>query len=478
MHPSSHKILIRNCRYLVTDPGSSKRIIEDGAVYIKGSQIEAVGKSFDLEAQYCHQPDLDLLDASEKIVMPGLVDAHNHVGEAHTLLIEGWLDTPITGIVDAAERIYWPAYNWLTEESAYDLALFGLLHLLKHGATTHSDAMIYPDAIYRASLEAKARTVIFPQVVTSVHLPDAHSPDDYLAQTEATINNYHNTNNGLIRVGVHPNAIFNNSEDMLLRLMELARKYQVLFATHLAESPEEMSCYSKIYSRYGGVVQYLRHIGLLGPSTLLFHGTLLNETEIDLLAETGTSLVHCPSTNAWFGNCAYLPYMLKVGLQVGLGTDCTTHNMFNVMFSVMQHHNIMPRELRRVDPATIFRLATLGGARVLGLQDQIGSIEPGKKADIITLNLKDNSSLFPLSPQVFYSILALNGPGAEACDVLIDGVFVRRNSAFTFLDESAIVARAQERCDQFARDYHHMKQSNQPMFTRLNEEFQPPKEHA
>ncbi len=472
----TNKILIRNCRYLVTRPGSVDGILEGGAVYIEGSHIVAVGNSSELEAEYASQPGVDIVDAGDKAVLPGLVDAHNHVGEVHTLLMEGWLDTPITGIVDAAERIYWPAYNWLTDESAYDLTLFGLFHLLKHGATTHSDAMIFPEAIYRASVDAKARTVIFPQVITSARLADARDSAEYLAHTEAAIQNYHGAAGGLIRVGVHPNAIFNNSEDMLASLMDLAHKYGVQFATHIAESPEEIARHSKTYARYGGVIQYLRKRQLLGPSTLLFHGTLLNEGELDILAETGTSLVHCPATNAWFGYCAYLPYMLKIGLQVGLGTDCITHNLFNVMCSVMQHHNIMPRELRRVDPAMIFELATLGSARVLGLGDQVGSIEAGKKADIITLDLKNNSSLFPLSPQSFYSILAQNGPGTEACDVMIDGVFVRRNSAFTFLDEPAIVARAQEWCNRFSRDYHRMKALGQPMFVRLHEEFQPPKE--
>jgi len=469
---TTNKILIRNCQYLLANPGSIEGIIEDGAVYIEGSKIVAVGKSPQIEDQYGQGPDIDILDAHAKAVMPGLVDAHNHVGEVHTLLMEGWLDSPITGIIDAADRIYWPAYNWLTEQSTYDLTLFGLLNVLKHGATTHTDAMIFPDAIYRASCEAKARTVIYPQMISSVQLSDAKDEQEYLAHTESAIRNYHNAGDGMIRVGVHPSTIFNCSERLLVSGMELARKYGVQFATHIAESPDEKDREDEVYSARGGVIQYLRSLGLLGSQTVLFHGTILNEGEIDILAETNTSLVHCPSTNAWFGYCAYLPYMLKVGLRVGLGTDCVTHNMFNVMFSVMQHHNIMPRELRRIDPVQIFELATLGGARLLGIQELIGSLEPGKKADIITLDLKDNTNLFPLSPQVFYSMLALNGAGSEACDVLIDGVFVRRNAEFTFLDEAAIIARARRWCDKFSLDYHTLKRAHRPMFQRVQEEFQ------
>lgn len=472
-----NKILIRNCQYLVTHPGSTGGIIENGAVYIEGSRIVAVDGSSQIEEQYARQPGVDILDAHEKVVMPGLVDAHNHVGEVHTLLIPGWLDTPITGIVDAAERIYWPAYNWLTEKSAYDLTLFGLLHVLKHGATTHADAMIFPDAIYRASLEARARTVIHPQMITSVQLPDAKDGQEYLVHTEAAIRDYHNDGDGLIHIGVHPNAIFNNTEDVLIKGMELARKYGVQFVTHIAESPDEKDREDELFLEKGGIIRYLHSIGLLGSQTVLFHGTLLREDEIDVLAETGTALVHCPSTNAWFGYCAYLPYMLKVGLQVGLGTDCVTHNLFNVIMSVMQHHNIMPRELRGVDPLKIFELATMGGARVLGMEDMIGSLEPGKRADIITIDLKDNTGLFPLSPQVFFPILALNGAGSEACDVLIDGVFVRRDGEFTFLDQEAIIAHASEWCRKFGVDYRSVTHSGKPMFKRIHAEFQASDHH-
>src|SRR4030065_584829 len=185
MAPGINKILIRNCQYLITQPGSIDGIIEDGAVYIEGSKIVAIGKSPNIEAQYAQAAGIDILDAHEEVVMPGLVDAHNHVGEVHTLLVEGWLDSPIEGIVDAMDRIYWPAYNWLTEQSTYDLTLFGLVNVLKHGATTHTDAMIFPDAIYQASVDAKARTVIYPQMITSVHLPDALEGQENLTHSEA-----------------------------------------------------------------------------------------------------------------------------------------------------------------------------------------------------------------------------------------------------------------------------------------------------
>jgi cytosine/adenosine deaminase-related metal-dependent hydrolase len=466
------KMLLCNARYLVSRPGPAGGIFEDGAVYIDGPLVGDVGRSADLEARYLHLPGLDVIDMKDKIILPGLVDAHNHVGEAHTLLVEGWLDTPIRGIVDATDRIYWPAYGWLTEESAYDLTLFGLLNVLKHGATTHADAMIFPEAMAHASIHARARTILHPQMISSVALPDAGSDQEYLAQTEAVICNYHNQLDGLIRVGVHANAVFNCSPELLLKGMELAWQYGVQFAVHIAESDDEKARADLAWGAQGGLVGHMQELGLVGRQTLLFHGSLLNEAEIDYLAGADAALIHCPATNAWFGQCAYLPYMVQTGMRLGLGTDCVTHDLFSVMLSVLQHHNIMPRPLRGLPTWKIFELATLGGARALGMEDQIGSLEPGKRADLITLDLRRNTSLFPLSVESLYDRLALTAAGSEACDVIIDGIFIRRQGAFTSLDEEAIIARAAEWCRKFSRDYASAHIAGQPFVRRIQPEFQ------
>ncbi len=158
-------ILFHDCTYLVTRP-APEQIIEGGGLLIEGDRVVAVGPSAEVMARYGQSQDVEMVDASGKIVLPGLVDAHNHVGEAHALLIPGWLRTPVKGIVDALERMYWPADGWLTDESAYDLTLLGLLNMIKHGVTTHANASALPDAVYRASVEAGVRAVIHPQMVT------------------------------------------------------------------------------------------------------------------------------------------------------------------------------------------------------------------------------------------------------------------------------------------------------------------------
>lgn len=467
------KILLKNCRYLVTHPSPIDGVIEDGGLYIEGPEIKAVGASAEIEAAFGSQPDLQVLDAHDKIVLPGLIDAHNHVGEAHSLLVFGWLDNPIRGIVDATNEVYWPAHAWLINDRAFDLTMLGMVNLIKHGTTTHANAMPFPHAGYQAAVEAGVRAILHPQIVTSVQLPDAKGEREYLAQTEDVIQSYHGAHDGRIRVGVHPNALYNCTPTSLIEGMKLAEKYDVQFAVHMAESPDEKNGLDTIWADEGGMIVHLLNAGLLTSKTLVFHGTLFEEKEIDALAEVGAALVHCPATNAMFGYCAYLPYMLKAGLCIGLGTDCVTHNLFNVMLSVSQHHNIMPRMLKGVDPWVLLELATIGGARALGLEDEVGSLEGGKRADVITINLRGNTSLFPLNNKILASMLALNGAGMEAEDVMVDGIFLRRDGKFTALDEEAILARAQSLCDQFSVDYLHAKREGRPMVQKVHEEFLP-----
>jgi len=464
------KTLFSHCRYLImrAAPGG---VVEDGAVLADGAWIAAVGESADLDSRFADDLGIERIDCRDKIVMPGLVDAHNHVGEAHALLAFGWLGSPITGLPDALERVYWPADAWLTEESAYDLTLLGLLNLLKHGATTHANAMPHPDAAYQATADAGARAAIHPQMVGTVSIPAGFGEAEHLALAERALRAYHGALHGRIRVGVHPNCTFNSSEALLKRALELALEYGAQFATHIAESPDEKERSDALWADEGGLIAHLRRAGLLTPQTLLFHGTLLSEPEIDVLAEEDVALVHCPATNALFGGCAYVPYMLEKGLRVGLGTDCATHNLFAVMLSVSQHHNIMPRRLRRLEPWTPLALATLGGARALAWEAEIGSLEVGKKADVITIDLRGNSDLFPLSPEGLPDLLALNGAGTEACDVMVDGELLRREGAFTRMDEPAVIGRGQEWCDRFAFDHREALRSGNPMFKRLQEDF-------
>lgn len=459
-------ILIKDARYVIASPPFA--IIEGGSVLIEDDRIVEVGPEVTLEEG--DEPDV-VIDASDKIVMPGLVDAHTHLLECHQFALFGYLEEPLMGIGDALDKVVWPAWSWIPEEAAYDLQMLGLLNLLKTGTTACSDAGMFPDETGRASVDAGLRVELAPTLITSLRLKDSNGPEDDLARTEEAVKTWHGAANGRITYRIHPSATYNCHQWFLEACAELADEYEVGLATHMAESVDEAERAKAVWPE--GEVQRAYDLGLMGPRSLFFHSCILDDEEIGLYAETGTSVAHCPLTNSILGNVARVPKMLAEGVNVGLGTDMPTNDLFNVMRSVSQIHTIMPREHRGLAPWGPYEMATVGGARALNLQDEIGTLEPGKKADLITLDLEHNTRLFPLTPQVLYTMLTVNGSGMDVADVIVDGEILMRDREIPHLDEDAIIARAQEWTDEFIQYYLEKSEKGEPVVEQVHEEFQP-----
>jgi 5-methylthioadenosine/S-adenosylhomocysteine deaminase len=458
-------ILIKNARYLIASLPFN--ILEDGAVYIEGNRILDVGNSADLTQRYTADT---VIDARDKIVMPGLVDAHNHVGECHMFTLFGFLDSPLTGIADALDRIVWPAWCWIPQEAAYDLEMAGLLNLLKCGTTTVQDCYMWPDEAGRAAVDSGLRVENSPTLVTSLRLRDSRGPEDDLQRTEDAIRRWHGAADGRITYRIHPSATYNCHEWFLRECVALADRYDVGIATHLAESEDESRRARAVWPQ--GEVRRAYDLGLMGSKSLFFHSCILNDEEIALYAKTGSSAAHCPPTNSMLGNVARVPKMLAEGVNVGLGTDMPTHDMFNVMRSVSQQHNIMPREPRGLMPWAPLEMATVGGARALNLQADIGTLEPGKKADIITLDLANNTRLFPLTAQVLITFITVNGVSSDVADVIVDGNLLMRDRQVLHLDEQAILERALRWTGEFLRYYQDRVERGEPLIEHIHDEFQ------
>ncbi len=466
-----NKVLFKNCRYLICKAAPEKGILEDGAVYVEGPVIKAVGPTAEIERLVTDE-NTEVLDCRNKIVMPGLIDSHNHVGEYHQFLILGMSSwKPVRGIIDVLHHYIWPAWTWLTEESTYDLTLLGIVNLLKHGTTTTANAFHFPDAVYKAAELSRMRMVIQPQMVTAYEMSDGLDEQGYLAQTEDAIRNYHNTLDGRVTVDVHTSWPWNCTESMLVKGMALAEKYDVQFATHLFEAPDEKRLANELCANEGGAIQYLRNIGLVNERSVFFHCTQLNEEEIDIMAETGCAITHCPTNNARKGDCAYLPYMRDAGVRLGLATDNPTGNLFKDMAAMSLFHNIMPREKRSVPVWVPLELATTGSAKVLRMDDRVGTLEPDKRADIITIDLRRNTDLMPLNAGMLFYFLCINGPGAVAADVMVDGVFLRREGEFTILDEEAIIAKATQWFEKFTDYYVKGQEERRSLIKLVHNEF-------
>jgi len=466
------QILFKNCAYLITDPGDKESIIEHGAVLVNGPLIEKVYTSDEIESQIEGLSEVEVVDCKDKIVMPGLVDSHNHIPEHHMYLNLGLVQwSVIRGIIDSMHKLVWPPQAWMTEQVAYDLNMVGLMHLLKHGTTTTANAFHFPDEMASSAEHSGMRMVMHPMMVTSIRWAHSKTEQEYLAETEAIIKNYHNALDGRLTVGVHPSWPWNCTENLLIKGMELAEKYDVQYATHLWEGPDEQRLADALWVDDGGGIQHLLNIGLLNERSLLFHCAVMDEREIDILAKAGCSIVHNPSNNARKGDCAYLPYMLKAGITVGLGTDNPTSNMFREILLTYLIHNIMPRENRGIPPDVALSMATSGSARALWLDKKIGTLEPGKRADIITIDTNRSVSFLPLNKGNLFHFICYNGGSVQVTDAMVDGVFLRRNNEFTLFDEEAIFARAREWMDRYSSDFTRLLQENGSYYEKVHDEF-------
>jgi cytosine/adenosine deaminase-related metal-dependent hydrolase len=247
--------------------------------------------------------------------------------------------------------------------------------------------------------------------------------------------------------------------------MELAEQYDVGFATHLLESIPDRYLSDTQFASYGGMVGYLKQKDLLQPRSLFFHCDQVNREEAEIFAEAGCAISHNPQSNATYhGSVADVPSLLEAGVTVGMGTDMPAANMFDNMYTAFIVNSIVPPNHERLlDPSVPVRLATMGSAKAQRLDDKIGSIEAGKRADIITVDLSRNTSMYPLNAGNLLFWMISQGAGTVVDDSMVDGTFLRRNGEFTFLDEEAIIAHSDEWLSNFESWYRDRKASGVTM---------------
>nr|MDJ0925199.1 amidohydrolase family protein [Acidimicrobiia bacterium] len=276
-------ILFKDCRFLITK-ASFDGVVEKGWVLVDGPLIKAVGTADDLDQELVD--GADVVDCSNKLVMPGMIDSHNHLANYPFNLLPG-IDPDslnFNGISECLQKLIWPAYIWATDESTYDLTLLSMMNVIARGTTTVTSAFPFPDGGYRAGVTSKMRLILHPQVVSNVTLGDGFDDEGYLAKTEEVIQNYHNAEDGRIQVAVHPHATYSCSERLLLGCMELAEQYDVGFATHLLESIPDRYLSDTQFASYGGMVGYLEKKDLLQPRSLFFHCDQVNRAEAEIFA--------------------------------------------------------------------------------------------------------------------------------------------------------------------------------------------------
>jgi 5-methylthioadenosine/S-adenosylhomocysteine deaminase len=413
----------------------ARRILDDGAVAIRGDSIVAVGPRAEVEAKYsaAHR-----LDARGRIVLPGFVNAHTHApmvllrGLANDVTLEDWL----------ANHIFPAEARNVTEDFCVWGTRLAALEMIEGGTTTFADMYYFEDAIARETKAAGLRGVLGESVV-DFPVPDSRSPDQSLSQIETFLQHWRG--DPLIRAAVAPHAPYTCSTDTLRRSAALARRYGAPLLIHVAETRHERE--ESLEKKKLSPVAYLDSIGFLGPDVTAAHCVWLDDEDIRLLSVRGAGCVHNPSSNMMLASgVAPVVALLAAGVRLGLGTDgpAGSNNVLDMMGEMDLAAKL--QKVSRLNPQALsagqaLEMATLGGARALHLEAEIGSLEPGKKADVILLRTDAPHAVpaYDLVAQVVYSLKA-----GDVETVIVAGRLLMERRQVRTLDPSSILAKARE----------------------------------
>jgi 5-methylthioadenosine/S-adenosylhomocysteine deaminase len=420
---------------LVLTMNSRQRTIPAGAVAIHADRIAAVGTADELAAVKA----VRVIDARGGIIMPGLVNTHTHAamtlfrGLADDLPLKTWLDDHI-----------FPAEAAMDTGKVYAGALLACAEMIMSGTTTFCDMYLFEDAVARAAQKAGMRAVV-GEVLFDFPSPNYGSPEQGLAYTETLIEAFRG--DPLITIAVEPHSPYLCAPAVLIRAFALAGAHGIPMVTHLAETSGEVAT---IRERYGRTpVEHLEALGVLAPNVLACHCVALSEHDIELLRRRDVKVSHNPESNMKLASgIAPVPQLLDAGVCVGLGTDGAASNnnldLFLEMDTAAKIHKV-----HRLDPTvlaagTVLRMATLDGARALGLSDRIGSLEPGKQADVIVLDTR-KPHLVPMYHPVSQLVYAARGSDVET--VVINGRIIMENGCILSFD----VEQAMEEVNRIAK---------------------------
>jgi len=426
-------ILIKNGIVVTMD--HDRKIIENGAVAISGDRIEAVGKTDEISGKI--KAD-QIIDAKNKIIMPGLIDLHYH-----TALARGVSDGLLLGTY--LETFWYPKLQNLKPEEAYWAAMLTYGEAIKSGTTTAND-------MYRHMIKCgEAAETLGIRAILSCDCADESEKLDTLRDNEEVVRAMQGRANGRIQVRIGVEWMPISSYEFLADVRATANRNKVGIHIHLNESLGELEASKKKFGKRPVEVAY--DLGILGPDCVAAHCVWLTPTEIRLLRETSTSVSHDPGSNAKLGNgICPVPELLASGVTVGLGHDDSECNNTVDLFEAMKLASVIHRA-HRVDstlmqPQTVLEMATINGAKGLQMEKEIGSIEPRKKADVI---LVDTHKL-RLTPVIsgkqlnVLSHLVYATHGDDVDTVIIDGKIVMESRVIKTFSEDMIIEKATQAC--------------------------------
>jgi 5-methylthioadenosine/S-adenosylhomocysteine deaminase len=405
-----------------------RRVIENGAVAIRGGRIVAIGPAAEIDRKYGAR---EVVNAEGKVVIPGLINGHTHVpmtlfrGLADDLDLQEWL----TKYIFPAE-----AKN-VTEDFVRVGTRLGLAEMIRSGTTTYCDMYYFEDAIADETAKAGMRGVL-GETVIDFPVADNKTNAEAMAYVERFVKKWQG--NALVVPAIAPHAPYTVSEEHLKAVRALSDRTGAPIVTHISETKREVD--DSIKAKGASPIDYLNRIGFLNNRVIAAHVVWPSEEELGLLKKLGVGIVHNPQSNMKLASgVAPVPEMLKADLPVGLGTDGAASNndlnLWEEMDTAAKLHKLISRDPKVVSAAESFEMATIRGARALHMEKEIGSIEKGKRADLVIVDLDD------LNQTPYYNIYSDLVYAAKAGDVrtvIIEGRVVMRDRRLLTLNEETI----------------------------------------
>jgi 5-methylthioadenosine/S-adenosylhomocysteine deaminase len=423
-------LLVLNGTLVTMDKGH--RVIEDAGVAIKNGRIVAVGQRRDILRRFTSS---ETVDARDKIIVPGLINGHTHIpmtlfrGLADDLDLQDWL----TKFIFPAE-----AKN-VSEEFVRAGTRLGLAEMIRGGTTTYCDMYYFEDAIADETARAGVRGVL-GETVIDFPVADNKTNAEAMAYVEKFVQKW--KGHELITPAVAPHAPYTVSEEHLKAVRAFSDRTGAPIVTHISETKREVD--DSLKAKGASPIDYLARIGFLNDRVIAAHVVWPNAGEIGILKKAGVGVVHNPQSNMKLASgVAPVPQMLKDGVKLGLGTDGAASNndlsMWEEMDTVAKLHKVFSGDPKVISAEEAFELATIRGAQALHLEKDIGSIETGKRADLVLVE-RDALNQIPLYN--VYSHLVYATKASDVQTVIINGRIVMRDRRLLTLDEPAIKEKA------------------------------------
>ena len=423
-------LVVTNATVVTMD--AAGRVIANGAVAVDGTDIVGVDTTDAIGRQF---RGTETIDATGQVVMPGLINTHTH---APMVLFRGLADD--LSLMEWLNKYIFPAEaKTVSPEFVRAGTRLAALEMIQSGTTTYADMYYFEEEIAKETKAAGMRGVL-GETVIQFPVADAKTPAEALTRAEAFIKMF--KGDPLITPAVAPHAIYTNDEKTLRAARDLSKRYGVPTLIHLAETQDEVKITQE--QRKMSPVGYLDRLGFLSPGVLAAHAVWVSDVEVAVLKARGVGVSHNPESNMKLASgTAPVPAYLKAGVALGLGTDGAASNNDLDMFEAMRMAAFL-HKLQSIDPRVVsakeaLQMATIGGARALGMERQIGSLEGGKRADLIVVGMS-TARQTPMYDPISHLVYVTRGDDVRT--TIVNGKVLMRERKMLTLNEPAILQEA------------------------------------